>query len=179
MVSYFGSSGAHAGQWFDVADRYLGIRLDLSSGTHFGWVRCDVPYGASMVTIKDFAFETAPNTPIAAATGNRVRLALRLWRPKTLGHSNGISHVNLNWDPVSGSVACQVQGTRLIPAGPTRAVVLTGCDVSTTSVPYALVGPGTTWEWKVRCACSIIRSLPLGSRLPTRFRRPVPTGRPS
>jgi len=65
------------------------------------------------------------------------------------------TQVLLTWNAVPLSVACQVQGQRLIPPGPTPVQNIIGFEVSSTTVPLALAGAGTTWRWRVRCACSI------------------------
>ena len=75
--------------------------------------------------------------------------------PQNPSHVDGVATATLNWDPVTKTIACQVSGTRLVPAGPSPSVNIIGFEPSTTLVPYAAAGAGTTWEWKVRCACSI------------------------
>lgn len=64
------------------------------------------------------------------------------------------TRVELNWDPQPGAVACQVQGQRL-PTGPSPSVNILSGDISTTNVPFAVAGAGTTWTWRTRCACTV------------------------
>lgn len=75
--------------------------------------------------------------------------------PQNPSHVDGVASATLNWDPVTKTIACQVSGTRVVPAGPSPSVNIIGFEPSSTLVPYAVAGAGTTWEWKVRCACSI------------------------
>jgi hypothetical protein len=75
----------------------------------------------------------APANPVSALLSNRVELT---------------------WDPVANTTACQVRGSRISPPGPTRTQVISGLESSSTQVPFALLGAGTTWEWQVRCACN-------------------------
>lgn len=53
-----------------IDPQYAGIRLDIGGSTHFGWVRIKTEYvgGASTLTgtIFDWAYETTPDTAIAA-----------------------------------------------------------------------------------------------------------------
>ncbi len=63
------------------------------------------------------------------------------------------NRVRLNWTPQAGAVACQVQGKQ-VPTGPQPSINVLGAAINTTDVPYAAAGPGTTWTWRVRCACS-------------------------
>ena len=74
--------------------------------------------------------------------------------PQNPGHVVGGSSVALSWDAVPGSVACQVRGTRLVPAGPSPTQNIFGMEPSSSNVPFGAAGAGTTWEWSVRCACS-------------------------
>lgn len=64
--------------------------------------------------------------------------------------ANGVS---LSWNPVAGSIGCQVRvgpknggflGTRTIG----------GSNVSQFFVPGQFLDPGTTYDWEVRCGCS-------------------------
>ncbi len=66
------------------------------------------------------------------------------------------TRVRLNWDPVNNTTACQVRGTRITPPGPSGVQNIIAPEPSSTLVPYALLGAGTTWNWKVRCACNTI-----------------------
>jgi hypothetical protein len=74
--------------------------------------------------------------------------------PGNQSHTVLSNRVQLDWDPQPGAVACQVQGKRL-PTGPSPSVNILGGDISTTNVPFTVAGAGTTWTWRVRCACSV------------------------
>lgn len=75
--------------------------------------------------------------------------------PDGLSASVGATQVALSWNPVPSSVACQLKGTRITPPGPSPSVNLIGFEVAGTNVPVSAAGAGTTWEYEVRCACSI------------------------
>ena len=62
--------------------------------------------------------------------------------------------VRLDWVPQPGVVACQVEGQRL-PTGPSPNKNIVSAPYNTLVIPRALAGAGTTWTWRVRCACSI------------------------
>ncbi len=70
-------------------------------------------------------------------------------------HTNSATRVTLSWDPIPGSVACQLGAQRLTPPGPSPTQNLIGAAPTTTNIPYSLLGAGTTWRYRVRCACSI------------------------
>lgn len=74
--------------------------------------------------------------------------------PTGLSSTAGASAVDLNWDPLSGSVGCQVAAEQ-IPSGPSPSQNVLGTEVSSTSIPNSLLGAGTTWRWRLRCACTI------------------------
>lgn len=61
--------------------------------------------------------------------------------------------VQLIWNGIPNSVACQIKAKRLVPPGPAPQQNVIGFERQTTDVPKTLLGLGTTWEWQVRCAC--------------------------
>ncbi|MBI1193533.1 MAG: T9SS type A sorting domain-containing protein [Bacteroidetes bacterium] len=71
------------------------------------------------------------------------------------GQSNTVlsNRVRLNWTPQAGAVGCQVQGKQ-VPTGPQPSINVLGATINTTDVPFAAAGAGTTWTWRVCCACS-------------------------
>jgi len=66
MVSNY--YGEIFGQWSGAVDNYLALRFtkDGSAALNYAWVRCDVDSDGTTLTIKDFAFEDTPDTPITA-----------------------------------------------------------------------------------------------------------------
>jgi hypothetical protein len=66
---FFTSTGTHtghAGPWFDVQRRYLGLKFFIHGHFHYGWARLNVkgtPQGIDAV-LTGYAYETIPNTPI-------------------------------------------------------------------------------------------------------------------
>ncbi|MEO5673019.1 MAG: T9SS type A sorting domain-containing protein [Chitinophagales bacterium] len=65
IVSQFFSSG----NWVNVNNRYLGVRLILSTDTLYGWIRMDVAVKDSVV-IKDYAYNTVAGEEIIAGEGS-------------------------------------------------------------------------------------------------------------
>jgi|GEM_PF-387166 len=62
--------------------------------------------------------------------------------------------VRLEWVPQPGVVGCQVEGQRL-PTGPSPNKNIVAAPYNSLVIPRALAGAGTTWTWRVRCACSL------------------------
>lgn len=56
------------GNWYpDKLDHYVGISfIDLDEKLHYGWIRCDVTNEGRILVIKDYAYESKPNTSIKA-----------------------------------------------------------------------------------------------------------------
>ena len=50
------------GAWYNVTDRYLGVKFVISGQTHYGWIRMTTT-GLNPV-ISGYAYETTPNTRI-------------------------------------------------------------------------------------------------------------------
>ena len=64
--------------------------------------------------------------------------------------SNGVL---LQWNPISGSVGCQVQGNILGASGSATVNVIES-EASEVFVGNGSLQAGQTYEWRVRCACS-------------------------
>tara|TARA_R100000306_G_scaffold665_1_gene1512 strand:+ start:57130 stop:57945 length:816 start_codon:yes stop_codon:yes gene_type:complete len=66
-LNYYGCAYSNS-QWCDdVTDGYLGVKFTFDGNTHYGWVRMDTDVGGDdLITVKGFAFESTPNTPIEA-----------------------------------------------------------------------------------------------------------------
>ncbi|MEX2379839.1 MAG: T9SS type A sorting domain-containing protein [Vicingaceae bacterium] len=54
------------GQFPGAGDKYLGVKFTVGSNVHYGWVRLDMSSMSDSLTIKDYAYESKSNTPIAA-----------------------------------------------------------------------------------------------------------------
>jgi hypothetical protein len=65
MGSYWGASYTY-GNWTGVNDKYIGLKLDVAGVTRYGWARLDVDAHGTTFTIKDYAYETMPDTGIPA-----------------------------------------------------------------------------------------------------------------
>lgn len=68
-----------AGNWQTNGDnRYLGFRLKVTGGAHYGWMRLSVTSsGALVCTVKDWAYNEALNQPIRAGqTSNTTSIGL-------------------------------------------------------------------------------------------------------
>jgi len=68
---YFGGGGDSAhGNWVNVTNRYLGVKFQIGGQTHYGWARLTVKVVNNPInifaTLTGYAYETVPNTPIAA-----------------------------------------------------------------------------------------------------------------
>ena len=66
----------------------------------------------------------------------------------------------LSWTPIEGSVACQVNGGAV--AGPQVSLNIIQNEPSQRFVAAALLNPGSTYQWRVRCACQISPSIIVG-----------------
>ena len=53
-----------SGNWIGQTDKYLALKLNVGTNTYYGWVRLDVVATATSFTVKDYAYESTPNTCI-------------------------------------------------------------------------------------------------------------------
>ena len=58
--------GSSIGNWVGATDKYLALKLIVGGNTFFGWARFDILESSASFTIKDYAFESTPNTCIQA-----------------------------------------------------------------------------------------------------------------
>lgn len=56
--------GTSTGYWPGQTDKYLALKLVVGTNTYYGWVRLDVYTTSSSFTVKDYAYESTPNTCI-------------------------------------------------------------------------------------------------------------------
>jgi hypothetical protein len=56
------------GPWFNVTNRYLGLKFKINGKTHYGWARLTVTgtFGSMVATMTGYAYETIPNKAIIA-----------------------------------------------------------------------------------------------------------------
>lgn len=58
------------GNWQGVQNKFLGIRVeDVDSNKYYGWTRLDVSADAKSFTLKDYAFNSSPDSGIKAGEG--------------------------------------------------------------------------------------------------------------
>jgi len=58
--------GVSTGYWPGVTDKYLALKLVVGTNTYYGWARIDVIATSSSFTLKDYAYQSTPNTCIQA-----------------------------------------------------------------------------------------------------------------
>jgi len=59
----------------------------------------------------------------------------------------------LSWDPVPGSIACQINGGAV--SGPQVSINIFQNEPSQRFVSSSILNPGTTYQWRIRCACQL------------------------
>jgi hypothetical protein len=61
-----GASGY--GPWYNVTNRYLGLKFKIKGKNHYGWARLTVTgkFGSIVATLTGYAYETTPNKAIVA-----------------------------------------------------------------------------------------------------------------
>jgi hypothetical protein len=54
------------GNWLGVNDKFVGAKFMAGANTHYGWVRISVAADATTITVKEYAYNAAPNGAITA-----------------------------------------------------------------------------------------------------------------
>ncbi len=65
FLAYYAGASMTGGAFINQ-ESYLPLEFEIGSQTHYGWLRIAVNANSTEFTIKDFAYENVPNTPIAA-----------------------------------------------------------------------------------------------------------------
>jgi hypothetical protein len=87
------------GYWVGATDKYMGLKLVVGGNTYYGWVRMDILFSGASFAVKDYAYESTPNTCIAAGAG-------------TLGINNIINEDEVNVYPHPFSSSTTITTTR-------------------------------------------------------------------
>ncbi len=58
--------GTSIGYWVGAVNKYLALKLIVGTNTYYGWARIDLLATSTSFTIKDYAYESTPNTCIHA-----------------------------------------------------------------------------------------------------------------
>ena len=75
LFCFYQECGPVKGSWYNVQDKYLGVRFEINGQIHYGWVRLSVKRISSImrfhqhylkVSVKDYAYESTPGKAIAA-----------------------------------------------------------------------------------------------------------------
>lgn len=61
-----GQYGPYTSGNFVGAEKYLGVRFDISGSTYYGWVRVEMSSDATTMTLKDYAYESTSGSSINA-----------------------------------------------------------------------------------------------------------------
>lgn len=62
-----GAGQTTPGNWYNVNNRYLGLKFQIKGETHYAWARLSVQLNEGFtVTLTGYAYETVPNKPITA-----------------------------------------------------------------------------------------------------------------
>jgi hypothetical protein len=56
--------GTSTGYWVGASNKYLALKLIKGTNTYYGWARLDILSTSTSFTIKDYAYQSSPNTCI-------------------------------------------------------------------------------------------------------------------
>ena len=65
LVSHY-TSGNDFGNWLNVQDQYMGLKIIANSNTYYGWARLSVPGAANYMVVNDYAIDTVADEVIKA-----------------------------------------------------------------------------------------------------------------
>ena len=129
---------------------WFGSAMSEAGGDVDGDGEYDFVVGAERQDIGSSPFD-AGNAHVFSGKGVSCSTATA---PDNQQHVNLANRVVLSWDPQEGAQGCQIQGKRL-PAGPQPTASVLTPLFNSIQIPYSVAGAGTTWTWRVRCACNL------------------------
>jgi hypothetical protein len=146
---FAGMSPALPGQpnfWGDDTDaHYIGLRLVRSGETYYGWLRLSVDPGFTGATIYDYAWQTAPDTPImAGATGG-----CEAPEPLAVGAIT-LSSAKVKWSAVPTADTYELQ-FRAVGAATWNTITV---DAPKTFRKISGLDCNIDYEWQVRAICA-------------------------
>jgi hypothetical protein len=69
LASAYSTSSSGWGFFGDEAEHYAGVKFQIGSNVHYGWIRFDdIPNNGTTITIMDWAYNSVANTAITAGT---------------------------------------------------------------------------------------------------------------
>ena len=145
---YFRSSGfmflynyVACGRWAGIGPKHIGVRFEIGTETHYGWIRVNVPEFGSSVRIFGWGYEDVPDAPILA--GDRGP-CLAPQNPMSI--ITGTSSVKLTWESVPNVEDYGVRGKK---AG---SPVISNLQSADTCQVFPFLTPGT-YRWRVYARC--------------------------
>jgi hypothetical protein len=72
LLNYCLQTVVYSGNWFNVTNRYLGLKFRIDGKIHFGWARLSIQWVRShfSATLTGYAYETIPNKAVFAGKTN-------------------------------------------------------------------------------------------------------------
>jgi hypothetical protein len=100
--------------------RYLGLKFQINGETHYGWARLNVQVNTTKLTIYSrltgYAYETTPNTPIAAGQTHSASEIGTLASPQVTGHHSPVASGYASETPALASLGLLAQGSQGLAA---------------------------------------------------------------
>ncbi len=66
FYTYGAGTPLEYGNWLGVSDQFVGLRMGVDGQNYYGWLRMSVDSMAGTLTIKDYAYQSIPDSAIAA-----------------------------------------------------------------------------------------------------------------
>lgn len=141
FANSFGSFGSKNLIYDNPTDNYVGLCLGDVDGDGFD----DLVSAGVAISPNPERYQWFRNSQGGCAT---------IQAPTALSSLILANKVRLFWSPIDQSVGCQISATRTSPPGFSATRSYLGVELDRIDVPFSILGPGTHWNWSVRCACN-------------------------
>lgn len=68
QMNSLNNSTLQYGTWYNMSDKFMGVRFVINGQRHYGWIRMSVD-GYTALTIKDWGYNPIPDSSIVAGAG--------------------------------------------------------------------------------------------------------------
>lgn len=93
------------GVWAGAVDKYAGVNFNVGANSYYGWIRMDVSADGGTVTVKDWAYNSTSDGPIAAGSTTVGVDDMDIANLVTIRNTNNQLLVNINGELSEGAVS--------------------------------------------------------------------------
>ncbi|MDQ3046445.1 MAG: T9SS type A sorting domain-containing protein [Bacteroidota bacterium] len=138
---YPASTSYNFGNWVGATNNYFGFRFKLGANTHYGWARATVSINSDSLILKDYAYQSMPDTYILAGAMPVLSVGENSLEANVLVYSAHKNiHVNMNNEEATGIITVSnVLGQVVSTASVSDQVTIINMETAVTGIYFVTV----------------------------------------